>query len=53
METQKLRQEILKNKSKGVQYMLTHFDLIQQLISEGETPSAIYAALKVSDSPPP
>jgi hypothetical protein len=53
MEGEKLRQEILKNKSKGVQYMLTHFDLIQELISEGETPSAIYAALLLSESPPP
>ena len=53
MDSEKLRQEILNNKSKGVQYMLTHFDLIEELIAEGETPSAIYAALMMSDHPPP
>lgn len=48
-----LKQVILSNKSKGVQYFQTHLKLIRELIASGETPGAIYQALTSSDFPPP
>ena len=53
MDSDELKSVILKGKSKGIQYMITHHELIQSLIDEGETANAIYDALCTSDSPPP
>lgn len=53
MDSDELKSVILKGKSKGIQYMITHHELIQSLINEGETANAIYDALCTTDSPPP
>ncbi|RVU81565.1 hypothetical protein EOL70_26360 [Leucothrix sargassi] len=53
MDSKQLKSVILKSKSKGIQYMVTHFEMIHQLINEGETANAIYNALLASDNPPP
>lgn len=52
MDSKQLKLVIFKNKSKGAQYFATHFELIKELISSGETPSSIYKALKLSECPP-
>ncbi len=33
--------------------MVTHFEMIHELMNEGETANAIYNALLASDNPPP
>ena len=53
MDSEELRKVILENKSKGVKYVITHLETIKKLISDGETPSSIYEALKLSTEPPP
>lgn len=53
MDKERLKKLILKNKSKGVVYILEHYEVIKKLIAEGEKPGSIYKALKESDNPPP
>lgn len=53
MDSEQLRSVILSNKSKGVRYIHKHLNVIRELLDSGENVSAIYRALKQSDSPPP